>query len=75
MESFVLNIEATSENGVDIKQSIDAKVKCSGDMAVGVILHALKANDDLRHLVMAAVVAFIEEERIDQHKNNQNDEA
>lgn len=75
MESFVLNIKATSEDGVEIKQSIDAKVNCSRDMAVSVILHALKANDDLRHLVMTAVLTFIEEERIDQHKNNQNDEA
>lgn len=75
MESFVLNIEATSEDGVNIKQQIEAKVKCSGNMAVGVIVEILKSNEDLRSIILEGVNDYLQEESINQHKNNQNYEA
>lgn len=60
-QKFKLEINATSEDGVAINQNTRAHISCSASMAIGIMVHTLKTNSDLREIILSATEAYLEE--------------
>jgi len=61
MEKFFLKIDATSEDGVEVNQLLEAKIQCSKETAIGVMVHTLKENVQIRDILLMAVEAYLDE--------------
>ena len=59
MEKFILEINATSDDGNAIQCETKASVSCSEEMAVGILVNVMKQNDDLKELMFKAVMALL----------------
>jgi hypothetical protein len=55
-ESFKLEINAKSVDGQSIECKIEAAVSCSNEMAIGVLCQLIKGNDDIKRLLMQAMM-------------------
>lgn len=69
-QQFILEINATSEDGVAVEQHLRANVKCSKEMGVGVIIHTFKSNPELRDMFLIATEAYLEEMQQERIKMN-----
>lgn len=55
-ESFKLEINAKSVDGKSIECKIEAAVSCTNEMAIGVLCQLIKGNDDIKRLLMQAMM-------------------
>jgi transposase len=67
---FKLEITATSPDGIEINQNTKAKVKCTAEMAIGVMIHTLKSNKDVEQIVLMAVAEYLQEKEEEKIKMN-----
>lgn len=70
MERFFLKIDAESPDGVEVNQTLDVKIKCSKDLAVGVLVHTIKKNDQIKNMLLLAVEQYLNEKIEEKAKLN-----
>lgn len=59
MEKFILEINAYSEDGENIKSEIKASVSCSSEMAIGVLVNLMNNDENLKKIIVNAVTALV----------------
>lgn len=62
-ESFKLEIHASCVDGEKIECKIEAAVSCSKQMAVGVLIQLIKGNEDVKSLLMEAMMCELMERK------------
>jgi len=70
MERFFLKIDAESPDGIEVNQTLDVRIKCSKDVAVGVLVHTIKENDQIRDMLLLAVEHYLNEKIEEKAKLN-----